>query len=147
MVLLIVCLALTAALATALALSARWRRNTPRIGRVLRLAAVVVTIGTNLAVLPLLIRDQAGTVGIAIVALPPIVLALAAAAAPLLGHTVAEAIVTWIATSLMFAYAIVYGLGLGLYYMPVALLLLIAALTGTRPIHQPPSQSNVVAGS
>jgi hypothetical protein len=145
MVLLIVALALATVLATMLALSARWRRNTPRIGRALRLAAVAVTIGTNLAVLPLLISDQAGTVGIAIVTLPPMVLTLAAAAAPLLGRSAAEAIVTWIVSALMFVYVIVYGLGVGLFYLPAALLVLVTALTRTRPIHQSPSPSDAAA--
>jgi len=136
-VLLIVGVALIAALAMVLALSPRWRRNSPRTSRVLRLVAVALAVGTGLALLPLLIADQTGTVGIAVVVLPPVVLTLIAAAAPQLAHSAAEAIVTWIVTVLMFAYVVVYGLGVGFYYTPAAIVLLVVALTRTRTTGQP----------
>lgn len=123
--------AIVVVLAAMLGLSPRWRRSAPRIGQMLRLTALGVAILTSLAVLPLLIADRTGAVGIALVAGPPVLLALIAAAAPLLGRT-AEAIVTWVITVLLFAYVIVYGLGVGLFYLPVALLMFGVALTGPR---------------
>jgi hypothetical protein len=111
----------------------------------LRLTAVAVAVGTGLALLPLLIADQTGTVGIALIVLPPVVLTLIAAAAPLPGHSTAETIVTWIVTALMFTYVIVYGLGVGLFYIPAALMLLVVAITRTGKTHQSQSQSDVAA--
>lgn len=131
MVVLVLATALAVTLAAVLALSPKWRQSAPRTGRPLRLAAAGVAIGTSLAVLPLLISDRTGTVGIALIPGPPVLLTLAAAAAPLLGH-LAEAIVTWAMTVLLFAYIIVYGLGVGLFYLPAGLLMLAVALTRTR---------------
>lgn len=146
-VLLIVAVALAALLAVVLALSPRWRQSTPRISRVLRLTAVALTVGISLAVLPMLIADQNGAAGIAVIVLPPVVVTLIAAAAPLLDHPVAAAVVTWIMTGLMFAYVIVYGLGVGFFYAPAALLLLVAALTRTRITDRSPSTSDAAAKS
>ena len=98
------------------------------MGRLLRLTVLGVAILTSLVVLPLLIADRAGAVGIALVAGPPVLLTLIAAAAPLLGRR-AEAVVTWVVTVLLFAYVVVYGLGVGLFYFPAALLMLGVALT------------------
>jgi hypothetical protein len=146
-VLLVVSVAVVVALAVALGLSPRWRRSAPRTSRVLRLVAVAVAVGTSLAVLPLVIADQAGTVGIAVTVLPPVVLTLIATAAPLLNRSVTEAIVTWIVTALMFAYVVVYGLGVGLLYTPAALVLLVVALTRSRTTDQPQPSSDVAAQS
>ncbi|HEX6686852.1 MAG TPA: hypothetical protein VF062_29065 [Candidatus Limnocylindrales bacterium] len=136
MVLLVLAAALVVTLAAVLPLSRRWRESAPRMGRVQRLAAVAVAVGTSLALLPMLIADRTGTVGIALVAGPPVVLTLVAAAAPLLRHP-GEAIVTWSMTALFFAYIIVYGLGVGLLYCPAGFLLFVVALTRTRTTHLP----------
>jgi len=114
------------------------------MSRMLRLAAVAVAVGTSLAMLPLLIADQAGVVGIGVVVLPPVMLTLIAAAAPLLGRSAAETVVTWIVTALMFIYVVVYGLGVGFFYIPAALVLLAVALTRIRMTGQSQSRPDVI---
>jgi len=147
MTVLIVSVLLVVAAAVALAVSPRWRRSSAFIARLLRLTAVGAATVTGLAVLPLLIDDRAGATGIAIVLAPPAVLTLLGAAAPLLRPAAVEAAVTWTVTVLMFAYVIVYGLGVGMFYLPTALVLLGAAVTGSRRVSQPePSPGTPVQG-
>jgi hypothetical protein len=141
MVVLIASVSLVIAAAVALALSPKWRRSSASMSRLLRLTAVGAAIVTGLAVLPLLIDDQAGAAGIAIVIAPPAVLTLLGAVAPLLRPPAAEVAVTWTVTVLMFAYVIVYGLGVGMFYLPTALVLLGAAVIGSRTAGQPATGS------
>lgn len=128
--------ALVVALAVALALSRRWQRNASRSSRLLLYAAVVAAVATGLAVLPLLNADDAGAVGTAATVVPPVVLTLLGAAAPRLGRSAAATVVIWTAVVLMFAFVIVYGLGLGFLYAPTAFLLLAGAIA-RRPAGAP----------
>lgn len=138
-------IAVVAAVTVALAVSPRWRRSAPRTSRLLVLAAVVAAVGTDLAVLPMLIADRAGPTGIAVTLVPPVVLTLLGAAALLLRPAVAATLVIWTATALMFAFVVVYGLGVGLLYTPTAVLLLAGAIA--RTTGQTQARSGVPAGS
>lgn len=128
MVLLVGGAVLVAALVVALAPSRRSPRNAYRSSRLLLLAAVVAAVATDLAVLPILYADDAGAVGIAATVVPPVVLTLLGAAGSLLGRSAVATGVIWTAVVLMFAFVVVYGLGLGFLYIPTAFLLLAGAI-------------------
>jgi hypothetical protein len=112
-------------------MSPLWRRSAPRTSQALLLAAVLVAVATDLAVLPVLNADEVGAAGTAATLIPPVVLTLVGAAALLLGRSVAAVVVIWTVAALMLAFVVVYGLGVGLLYAPTALLLLAGAIART----------------
>jgi hypothetical protein len=94
----------------------------------LRYVPLVASVLTGLALLPLELEGrhvyQSSAVDLAIGLGPPILVA----ALPLLPLTGTKlAWLTWTATVLMLVYVLLFGLALGMFYFPTALLLLVVA--------------------
>src|SRR5690606_23061043 len=111
------------------------------VARALLSITVAASIATGLAALPLLIDDGGGAVGIAVVVGPP--LAITALAAPGERLQAAGPAIVWFSVLLMLAYLVIFGLGLGLLYLPTALLLIAAAIAvSARDGRGPSGQAN-----
>ncbi len=130
---LVVLLIIVAAMVAALAVAVLARRRRARRGGALRVAAVVVALGTTVGVLPLVVADRGSAADYAVVLGPPAALTLLGATAPFLRPPVLATVVTWIVAILMFAYVLVYGLGVGGFYTVTAALWLATAITGSLP--------------
>ena len=115
-----------ALLVTAAALR-KTRAGSERPIRLLSLAALGSTLVIGLASVPELVDDRNGLVGVAATVVPPIVIA---GVAVLTLHVLtgqARVVAAWVAAALMVIFIIVYGLGLGFYYWPSAMLLFATA--------------------
>lgn len=113
----------------------RWSDRTPTVGRYLLGAAVAAAVVASVAGLPLLLQDRAGPVGIVATIVPPVVLSLIALAVGIADRRF-TAVVLWLIALLALVYVVVYGLGLGFFYLPTAALLVAAAFAwtvGVRP--------------
>ncbi len=98
------------------------------VARWLRWAALAVALAVSVALTPAVTRDAGG---FAIIALGlPVLLA----AAPLVAQRSPRgaAAVTWACGLLLLAWALLLGLGIGLYLLPAAVLLLLAAASSPR---------------
>jgi hypothetical protein len=110
---------------TVLAIRRPGRRGGP--GRSLRYVTVASAFVIGLIALPLLIDDRGGVLSIALTTAPPLVITTLAAVAPRFGR--AGTVVVWLSVLLMLAYLVLFGLGLGLLYVPTLLLLVATAVT------------------
>jgi hypothetical protein len=94
----------------------------------LRYVPVVASVLTGLVLLPLEVEGrqvyESSAADLAIGLGPPILIA-ALPAVPSTGVRLAW--LTWTAAALMLAYALIFGLVLGMFYVPTALLLLLTA--------------------
>ncbi|MFD0970075.1 hypothetical protein [Plantactinospora endophytica] len=123
-------IALTLAVLLAVVIGlALWRRPLRNGTLTLLLAALTAAVAVSIATLPLLL-DDGGASGAAVAIVPPVTITGIAAAVAWRWQT-AGLVVTWLATMLMGLYVLVFSLGLGLFYVPAALLLFAAALTGS----------------
>jgi hypothetical protein len=114
----------------------RWRDRTPTVSRYLLGSAVAAAVVASAVGLPLLLQDRAGPVGIVATVAPPMALSLTALAVGVADRRF-TALVLWLVALLALAYVVVYGLGLGFFYLPTAALLVAAALArsvGVRPL-------------
>ena len=121
----------------------RWRDRTPTVSRYLLGSAVAAAVVASVAGLPLLLQDRAGPVGIVSTVAPPLVLSLIALAVGIADRRF-TAVALWLIALLALVYVVVYGLGLGFFYLPTAALLGAAALTrsiGVRPAATRSTQS------
>lgn len=105
----------------------RWSDRTPTVSRYLLGAAVAAAVVASVAGLPLLLEDRTGPVGIVATVAPPVVLSLVALAVGIADRRFTAAVL-WLIALLALAYVVVYGLGLGFFYLPTAALLVAAAL-------------------
>jgi hypothetical protein len=108
-----------------------WRRGPRRPGRTLSLVAVGSAVVISAALLPVLL-DDGGVGDVAVTIVPPLALATLVAVFSWWSRT-AGVVAGWVASVLMLAYMIIYGLGLGMYYAPTTLLILSAAIAGAAP--------------
>lgn len=107
-----------------------WRDRTPMISRYVLASAVASAILASAAGLPLLIEDRTGLTGITATVAPPVVLSLIALAVGIADRRFTT-ITLWLVAFLALAYVVVYGLGLGFFYLPTAGLLVGAAVVRT----------------
>jgi hypothetical protein len=107
-----------------------WRARTPALSRYLLASAVASALIAGVVGLPLLIEDRAGPAGIAATVVPPVVLSLIALAAGIADRRFTP-VVLWLVAFLGLAYVVVYGLGLGFFYLPTVVLLVVAAVVRT----------------
>lgn len=117
-----------------------WRDRAPTAYRYLLAASVAGALLSSAVGLPLLVKDRAEWVGIAATIVPPLVLSLAALAVGLTGMP-SSTVVLWVIAVLTLAYVVVYGLGLGCFYLPTALLLFGAAIVRSTVATPPGSGS------
>ena len=111
----------------------RPRRNGTRDARILLLAAVAVAVVIGAVLLAPVIDDSGTGFAVAVTAGP--VMVAAAPAVALHWSRPAALVALWLAVPVLFAFVVVFALGgIGLFYLPVALLVLAAAvvLTGSR---------------
>lgn len=106
-----------------------WRRPPRNAGRVLSLLAVASAVVVSVGALPLAL-DDAGPSGAAVTVAPPVLITGVAAAVSWLSRA-PGIVAAWLAAVLMIAYVLVFGLGLGLFYAPTALLALASAIVGS----------------
>ncbi|GAA3463757.1 hypothetical protein ACFFSW_31390 [Saccharothrix longispora] len=125
------CLALLLTAAALVRLRGRW--SVPGTsGRALRWVAVAVTVGIAVALFPVVWSDSGGATAYLLGL--PLVVAAAVVAADLTGRAVG--VVTAVAALVMLVWALVLGLGPGVYFALPALILGLAALASVRPRHQ-----------
>jgi hypothetical protein len=121
----------------------RWSERTPTASRWLLGSAVAAAVVASMAGLPLLLQDRAGPVGVASTVAPPAVLSLVALAVGVADRRFTS-LSLWLIALLALGYVVVYGLGLGFFYLPTAALLVAAALArsvGVRPSATRPTES------
>jgi hypothetical protein len=122
-------LLLAASISVVLAMLAVDRRGgsaARRARTITRVSALVAAAGGAVIAWPLL-RQDGTSLGFNAVALGVPLVAAAVATLPGRGWAVVAA--TWLAAAVLVAYVVVFGLGIGLYFAPAALLLLAAAAT------------------
>jgi hypothetical protein len=125
--LLVVMMVGVAALLVTAAAFRKTRAGSERPIRMLALAALGSTLVIGLSAIPTLIEDRGGIVGILATVVPPIVIAgMAVLLLQVLTGT-ARAVSAWVAAALMVVFILVYGLGLGFYYWPSAMLMVATA--------------------
>jgi hypothetical protein len=115
-----------ALLVTAAALR-KTRAGSERPIRLLALAALGSTLVIGLAAVPELVEDRNSLVGVAATVVPPIVIAGVAVLTLQVLTGQARLVAAWVAAALMVIFILVYGLGLGFYYWPSAMLLFATA--------------------
>jgi hypothetical protein len=125
--LLVVMLVGVAALLVTVAAFRRTRAGSERPIQLLSIAALGSTVVIGLAAIPALVEDRGGLVGILATVAPPILITGLAALALRLLRGPARLVAAWVAAALMLAFVIVYGLGLGFYYWPSAMLVFATA--------------------
>jgi hypothetical protein len=103
--------------------------RTSVLGSWLRYTPLVVAVLISLVLLPMEIegrRVYESSAADLVIGLGPPILIAALPVLPLSGMKLAW--LTWVAAALMLAYNFVFGLALGMFYFPAALLLLVSAV-------------------
>lgn len=129
-------LALFLTVAVLIRLRGRWAVP-GTIGRALRWIAVAATVGIAVALLPMTVADS-GSATAYLLGIP-LIAAAAVALADVTGRAIGP--VTTVVALVMMAWALLLGLGPGVYFALPALVFGIAALTSVRP------RAQVTAGS
>lgn len=128
---------LTYLVAVLLARLPAWRNRAPAAYRYLLAGSVASALLSSAVSLPLLIEDRAGPVGIVATVAPPLLLSLVALVAGLADWRGTTAVL-WVVAVVSLAYMVVYGLGLGFFYLPTAGLIVGAAIVrSTSPTGSP----------
>jgi hypothetical protein len=125
--LLVVMMVGVAALLVSVAALRRTRAGSERPIRMLAFAALGSTLVIGLAAIPTLVDDRGGLIGILATVVPPIVIAGVAVLLMQSLTGTARAVSAWVTAALMLVFIIVYGLGLGFYYWPSAMLMFATA--------------------
>ncbi|MDQ2586872.1 hypothetical protein [Saccharothrix yanglingensis] len=124
------CLALVLTAAALVRLRGRWAVP-GTTGRALRWVAVAVTVGIAVALFPVVWSDSGGATAYLLGV--PLVVVAAVVVADLTGR--AAGVVTAVAASALLVWALVLGLGPGVYFALPALILGLAVPASVRPRH------------